>query len=241
MTSPFQRELLKSAHGSWHGCLKPALQSMDPAFLNDLQRRPHWLPGKTRCLRALAAPLAQAQVVWLGESPYPRAASATGLCFHDGAVGELFSADGALSKTVNRATSLRNWMKAWFVAMGRLDAADTAAAAIRRMDKRGLIRRLDALFMRGQQQGWIWLNAGLSLDPMQPKTAQITPWNPLVTAVLKAVSDRGGQIVLLGRFSHRFAPEVNAPLITEHPYNVSFIHNAAMRSFLRQWRSLIMQ
>ncbi|HAT31470.1 MAG TPA: uracil-DNA glycosylase, partial [Janthinobacterium sp.] len=63
------------------------------------------------------------------EGPYPRAASATGVCFMDGAVGALWSEAG-LSKPVNRATSLRNFMKMLLLADGQLALDATSGAAL---------------------------------------------------------------------------------------------------------------
>jgi uracil-DNA glycosylase len=86
---------------------------------------------------AFAQPLDRVRYVLVGEGPYPRAESATGVCFMDGAVGDLWSEAG-LSKPVNRATSLRNFMKMLLVADGQLQLEnDRWRGAWRRWRPRG--------------------------------------------------------------------------------------------------------
>ena len=78
----------------------------DPAYLSALAED-HFLPTQGRLFAAFSQPLEEVRYVLVGEGPYPREESATGVCFMDGAVRELWSTQG-LSKPVNRATSLRN-------------------------------------------------------------------------------------------------------------------------------------
>jgi uracil DNA glycosylase len=102
--------------------------------------------------------------VLVGEGPYPRPESATGVCFMDGAVGELWSETG-LSKPVNRATSLRNFMKMLLVADGQLNMDDTGGAALAPIAKAaragGAIQTLAELQDKLIGQGFLLLNASL--------------------------------------------------------------------------------
>ncbi len=124
-------DALSLAHPSWRPILLRGLHAVmaaDPAYLPALAAD-DYLPTQGRLFAAFALPLAQVRHVLVGEGPYPRAASATGVCFMDGAVGSLWSATG-LSKPVNRATSLRNFMKMLLVADGQLQGSDTSGAAM---------------------------------------------------------------------------------------------------------------
>eukprot|EP01034_Spumella_vulgaris_P040220 gene40219-49737_t len=107
------------------------MAAADPAYLPALAVD-NYLPTELRLFAAFALPLAQVRYVLVGEGPYPRAESATGVCFMDGAVKGLWSDEqgGGLSKPVNKATSLRNFMKMLLVADGLLTADNTAGAAL---------------------------------------------------------------------------------------------------------------
>ena len=239
MNEEFLNRLLQPVHVSWRNFLREQLQNLDEAFVEELEADPAWFPGADRCLAAFSVPRCDVCVVWLGESPFPRRESATGLSFQDGAVNELFREDGRLSVQINRATSLRNMLKAWFVATDRLAVGRTSSDHVKCMDRRRLVASLDEVFYRGQQSGWLWLNAGLSLRPVRPKRAQIQMWEQLVRAVLSDVSARGARVVLMGRYAERFAAVSGDPLVSVHPCREAFIANQDVTGLLRHWRNLI--
>ena len=244
-TQEFKDRLLRSAHCSWVELLFDALENLDTDFLDRLESNTDWLPGPDRCFAAFSVPRCAVTVVWLGESPYPRAESATGLSFYDGQVQNLFRRNGELS---SMGTSIRNILKAWFVATRRLTNNNTNQAAIRRMRKNNLIVEMSELFNRGQDHGWLWLNATLSFWP-EPNEAQpglslqVCKWLPLVETVLRDASRRRARVVLLGKFAEEFAYMVNNPLIAPHPAkrNQDFVRNREIQSFLGEWRCLIEQ
>ena len=81
---------LDLADVSWRPHLLAGLKAVaaaQPAYLDALVAD-DYLPTEGRLFAAFALPLAQVRYVLVGEGPYPRAASATGVCFMDGAVGE---------------------------------------------------------------------------------------------------------------------------------------------------------
>src|SRR5271165_719442 len=124
-------ESLNLADPSWRPVLLRGLEAIaaaDPRYLSTLASD-DYLPTENRLFAAFAQPLQSVRYVLVGEGPYPRAESATGLCFMDGAVGSLWS-DAGLSKQVNRATSLRNFMKMLLVADGKLDVEQTSGEAL---------------------------------------------------------------------------------------------------------------
>src|SRR5579864_9224505 len=96
----------------------------DPHYLAALAES-YFLPTEGRLFAAFKQPLDKVTHVLVGEGPYPRVESATGVCFMDGAVGALWSERG-LSKAVNRATSLRNFMKMLLVADRQLAPEHTS-------------------------------------------------------------------------------------------------------------------
>ena len=239
LTEGFLNRLLHPVHDSWRDLLGEQLRTLDDAFALTLEADAAWLPGADSCLAAFSVPRRDVRVVWLGESPYPRPESATGLSFQDGVVEEIFRGDGRLARRINRATSLRNLLKAWFVATDRLAVGRTSSCDVRNMDRDGLVTRLEEVFDRGRQSGWLWLNAGLSLRPECAKTAQIRMWEPLVKVVLGDVSARDARVALMGRFAERFEPVSANPLVSVHPRREEFMANAEVTGLLRGWRHLI--
>ena len=114
-------DMLDLADTSWRSTLLAGLEAMtqkDSAYLPELVKDTY-LPTEGRVFAAFAQPLDRVRYVLVGEGPYPRPESATGFCFMDGAVEALWSENG-LSKPVNRATSLRNFMKMLLVASEHL-------------------------------------------------------------------------------------------------------------------------
>ena len=240
----FLLELLRPVHESWRCLLLDALRSMDGDFLRRLNTDRNWLPGVEQCFAAFSVPRDRVRVVWLGESPYPRPESAVGISFYDRSVDRIFEpGDGLRGFTtqVNRAISLRNILKAWLVAIDRLERDGTSQDDIMAMDKEGLIQDLGELFRRGKEAGWLWLNAGLSLRTSKTKQPQpqIDAWHDLICRVLLDVSNRGAMSVLLGSFSNRFRCLVNDRIIAPHPMNECFVQRENIHAFLRGWSSLI--
>jgi uracil-DNA glycosylase len=177
--------------------------------------------------------------VLVGEGPYPRAESATGVCFMDGAVGALWS-DTGLSKPVNRATSLRNFMKMLLVADGRLDADDTGGAAlapvVRGLREEGAIGTLAELQDNLLGQGFLLLNASLVFRKHVAPVQDARAWVPLLRAVFAALSSKAERptLVLWGKIAEQLqkVPETaDFPHVqAEHPYNLSFIRHAGMQA-----------
>ncbi len=217
-----------------------------PAYLPDLAAD-SYLPTEQRLFAAFALPLDEVKYVLVGEGPYPRAESATGVCFMDGAVGSLWC-DTGLSKPVNKATSLRNFMKMLLVADGRLDAADTGGAAMAPVAAaarhNGSVETLAHLQDNLTAQGFLLLNASLVFRPHVPPVQDAKAWMPFLQAVLQALLAGGRQptLVLWGKIAEQLGklPETSKfpQRVSEHPYNLSFIHHTGMQDLFRPMRLL---
>lgn len=231
---------LDLADASWRPHLIAGLEAMvaaDPDYLAKLAED-HYLPTENRLFAAFALPLDKVRYVLVGEGPYPRAESATGVCFMDGAVGELWC-DGGLSKPVNRATSLRNFMKMLLVADGRLAAGDTtgpAIAPIAAMAKQGeLIQSLRELQDNLTRHGFLLLNAALVFRPHVAPVVDARAWQPFLQKVLAALAGRPQPptLVLWGKIAEQLKrlPETARfpQACAEHPYNLSFIQHDGMQ------------
>jgi uracil-DNA glycosylase len=191
-------EALPLADVSWRPVLLRGLEAMnaaDPAYLPALAQD-EYLPTKNRLFAAFAQPLDAVRYVLVGEGPYPREESATGVCFMDGAVGALWSSAG-LSKQVNRATSLRNFMKMLMVADGLLTPESTTGEAVTDVAQRAqapdahFIQTLPELQNNLHANGFLLLNAALVFRPHVPPAKEAKAWQPLLDVVLEALANAG--------------------------------------------------
>jgi uracil-DNA glycosylase len=240
-------DALSRAHPSWQAHLHQGLDAMaraTPGYLEALAAD-DYLPTEQRLFAAFGLPLADVRYVLVGEGPYPRAESATGVCFMDGAVGSLWC-DNGLSKPVNKATSLRNFMKMLLVADGRLDPADTGGAAMApvaaRAEADGMIATLAQLQDNLTAHGFLLLNASLVFRPHVAPVIDARAWLPFLQTVLAALAGTGSTLVLWGKIAEqlRKLPETAAlpQIVSEHPYNLSFIGHAGMQGLFGPMRLL---
>jgi len=233
-------DALDLADASWRPHLLRGLEAVaraNPGYLPALAVD-DYLPTQGRLFAAFAQPLERVRYVLVGEGPYPRAESATGVCFMDGAVGELWSEAG-LSKPVNRATSLRNFMKMLLVADGQLQLEDTGGAAMAPVAaaarSNGAIRTLAQLQDNLTQHGFLLLNAALVFRKHVKPVIDARAWLPFLQTVLAVLAGQPQQptLVLWGKIAEelRKLPETEhlPQVYAEHPYNLSFIGHQGMQ------------
>jgi uracil-DNA glycosylase len=222
-----------ACHPEWRELLSSALDQMDGNYLKQLLDDSTWLPGLSHLFAAFSLPLSQTRYVLLGESPYPRIASANGYAFWDKAVGDLWSPQG-LSKQVNKATSLRNLIKMLLVARGDLNT-DTSQQAITQINKIGLVRTAEDLFMGMMKQGILLLNASLVYSEGKvPFHARY--WKPFMERFLEqlAIIKPEVQLILFGKIAETIPQDkLSVGLVAQHPYNVSFITNKRVIEFFQ--------
>jgi uracil-DNA glycosylase len=237
---------LDLADPSWRPVLLQGLQAVadaDPDYFPALVQSPY-LPTGQRLFAAFAQPLDAVAYILVGEGPYPRAASATGYCFMDGAVGSLWSDDG-LSKQVNRATSLRNFIKMLLVADGQLSVSHTSGAALAPVAvaarSNGATQTLPQLQENLTRHGFLLLNAALVFRDHVAPLQDAKAWRPFLETVLAALAEHAQAkgraapvLVLWGKLAEqlqRLPVSARFPqVLAEHPYNLSFIANLAMHA-----------
>jgi uracil-DNA glycosylase len=218
---------------SWHSLLREAWATLDAGYVNSLMNQTDWLPHLNRLFAAFSIPKSSVQFVLLGESPYPRKASANGYAFWDDAVGELWSPTG-FSKEVNRATSLRNFLKMLLHAEGCLEHSFTPSD-VQKVEKGYMVQTLDQLFSKLLQKGFLLLNASLIWSKDKPMRYHAKHWKPFVEYILKELAcDSDVFFLLFGRIAQKFNfLAQNQCLIVEHPYVLSFIENLEVLNFFR--------
>ncbi|MDB5772189.1 MAG: uracil-DNA glycosylase [Burkholderia sp.] len=249
-------DALALAHPSWRPVLEQGLQAVaqaDPGYLPSLVGD-DYLPTQGRLFAAFSIALDEVAFVLVGEGPYPRVESATGVCFMDGAVEALWSEKG-LSKQVNRATSLRNFMKMLLVADAHLASGNTSGDALANIAVKAraigspFIQTLTELQANLTRYGFLLLNASLVFRPDVPPVKDAKAWLPFMRTVLEALADHAVDtdrkpptLVLWGKI----AEQLNAlhlttrfpTAVSEHPYNLSFIVNATMQELFKPMRLL---
>lgn len=233
-------QALDLAHASWRPILEAGLDAVaraNPGYLPALAVD-DYVPTENRMFAAFAQPLDRVRFVLVGEGPYPRAESATGVCFMDGAVGDLWSETG-LSKPVNRATSLRNFMKMLLVSSGQLQAGATGGAALAPVAQAarndGSIQTLAQLQDNLTGHGFLLLNAALVFRKHVAPVIDARAWLPFLQTVLAALGKQPTPptLVLWGKIAEQLQklPETAAfpQALAEHPYNLSFIEHQGMQ------------
>jgi uracil-DNA glycosylase len=234
---------LAGVHPEWREILTRALATLEPAYLGSLLRDGDWLPGPECLLAAFRRDRGGVRYLLIGESPYPRRESANGIAFYDAAVGELWSAQG-LSKSVNRATSLRNIVKTALLAEGLLHRdgdGKIPQSAIAGVDKRPLIHSLEELFANLQQAGFLLLNATPVLHPRRKPALEARYWQAFLETLLASIAEQAGQpitLLLWGKIAEQIdaiaASAAYRKLVCEHPYNLSFIDNPQMQALFAE-------
>ncbi len=250
MSYPIPAQILQqrdAAHPSWHTILTSGLHAVNnanPDYLTTLAND-DYLPTGNRLFAAFMQPLERIRYVLVGEGPYPRAASATGVCFMDGAVGTLWS-DKGLSKPVNRATSLRNFIKMLLVADGQIAATNTGADALQAIAAKALaspqqtIQTLGELQDKLHMNGFLLLNASLVFRKHVPPVQDARAWKAFLEVVLDALLANAtarqvppATLVLWGKIAELLqslpATKHFIQAVAEHPYNLSFIQHQGMQ------------
>lgn len=238
LNATYLQTAMATAHPEWHLGIEQALATMNQDYLRSLEQSEAWLPGWQSVFAAFSQPLSSVSYVLLGESPYPRKQSANGYAFWDAAVGDLWSKTG-LSKTVNRATSLRNLLKMLLYAREDL-TSDFSQSAIAALDKSGYVRTLAELFQNLLRHGFLLLNASLVFEPKRvPYHAK--HWRPFMASILQYLhqTDSTINLILLGNIAQQSAPNDLFPcFMAEHPYLISFIQNPDVVAFFQPFNLL---
>lgn len=241
-------------HPSWQPVLRRALEAVEqatPGYLAQLASQ-EFFPTQGRIFAAFSLPLEAVRFVLVGEGPYPRAQSATGFCFMDGAVDSLWSDESGagLSKPVNRATSLRNFIKMLLVADGSLSAENTSGLAVAqavqslRTAESACISTMNELQDNFLQHGFLMLNAALVFRSNVAPSIDAKAWMPFLFCVFEALNQRAlvCRVLLWGKIAERLQALSQFRYLqlcqSEHPYNLSFIANQSMQDLFRPLKLL---
>jgi uracil-DNA glycosylase len=214
---------------SWNVILEKAYASLDKEYRDFLENDKAYFPASSDYFNAFKTlPREKVKYILFGQDPYPRKESAGGYAFIDEKVQTLFS-DKGLSKEVNRATSLRNFVKMALLARGDLHGDDLSQEAITHIDKQDLITSIEALRSNFEKNGVLLLNTALIFSDKKSSNRHVKAWNPFMETLLKELEEDAPKLILFG--THAKALKKKLPLDNfetievEHPYNHTFIQN----------------
>jgi len=247
---------LNNAHISWIPVLENglhAMQKVNPTYLGDLSKT-DYLPTEGRIFAAFTKKSDTVRYILIGESPYPRTMSAIGVAFMDGAIDSLWCEKG-FSKELNRATSLRNFLKMLLVADGQMTMENTSKTELLRVSVQAqkndslMIKTLSDLHVNMIEKGFLMLNASLVFRPGVSPVKDALAWQPFMEVLLEHIfkmtktrDSTLSTLILWGKIAERLKkiPISTCFLkaVSEHPYNLSFIKNNLMQCLFRPMQLL---
>ncbi len=218
--------MIKNIDPSWRRIIENAFKEFDDEYLRFLQTDTNYFPNRQNFLNAFKTlSLQNTKYILFGQDPYPRKESAIGYAFIDAKVDNIFCENG-LSKEVNRATSLRNFIKMLLLCEGKLKN-DFSKNALLKIDTSKYIRNIHQLRENFEKNGVLLLNTALVFTSKKESKKHIKEWRGFVSKLLDELKDEKIELILFGKiareiekldagknFKKRFLP---------HPYNLSFI------------------
>ncbi len=222
-------DILRDVDHSWKTVLKNSFRAFDKEYLHYILNDNQFFPNRDNFLNAFKSlSLEKTKYILFGQDPYPRYESAIGYAFIDGRVKEIFSETG-LSKEINRATSLRNFIKMLLLCENLINQKDMSQNAIAKINKTSLCSNILCLKNNFEKNGVLLLNMSLVFSSKNESKYHIKKWRVFVEKFLKEIDDRNITLILFGSA----AKEINKFHISEyfekkaflHPYNISFIQD----------------
>jgi uracil-DNA glycosylase len=220
-------DFLKDIDPSWHDILKSSFEALDSDYLEYIKTSNDFFPNRDRFLSAFKTlSKDNTKYILFGQDPYPREESAIGYSFIDGKVQSLWSETSSLSKEVNKATSLRNFMKTLMLIDNKLDSKDLSKSAVESVDKSGYISSIYELKDNFESNGVLLLNISLIFESKEKTKYHTKMWKPFINRLLEQIEEI--ELILFGNIA-KVTDKLNSSHLKkhylEHPYNVSFITN----------------
>jgi len=213
----------------WQEILHRAYENLEPEYRSFLETDSSYFPSSSQYFNAFTTlPRHKVKYILFGQDPYPRKESAGGYAFIDEKVKTLFSPTG-LSKEVNRATSLRNFVKMALLARGDLKQEDTSQEAISQIDKHTLVNSIEELRINFEKNGVLLLNTALIFTDKKSSTRHVKAWRPFIESLLKELEEDAPKLILFGTHAKELKKKLSLDkfetIELEHPYNHTFISN----------------
>ena len=227
-----------SVHPSWQNIINLSYNKLSCEYREFLEKDIGYFPSFNNFLNAFKSlPLHDTKYILFGQDPYPREQSAIGYAFIDGDVKEIFGENG-LSKKVNRATSLRNFLKMLLVAEESLNEKDCSKEAIAKIDKSKFITNIMQLKENFEKNGVLLLNTSLIFTDKKSTTIHVKSFLPFMNELLSNLQNREIKLIMLGNISQVISKKIPCSnnfktFEAMHPYNVQFIKDLSVRNFFK--------
>ncbi len=233
---PELNRLFKDIDKSWISVLKNSFNALENEYLEYILKSNDFFPNTDNFLNAFKTlSLDKTKYILFGQDPYPRVQSAIGYAFIDGRVNDIFSPSG-LSKEINRATSLRNFIKMLLLCEGKLYKNSLTQEAIAKINKENLCKKLECLKNNFEKNGVLLLNMSLIFSSKEKSKFHLKKWKNFIECFLNDLKERGITLILFGKAAkdiEKFeSSQYFKKIVFPHPYNISFItNNEAHRLF----------
>lgn len=229
-------------NNSWQDIVKTSLSHLDDTYLEFLMNDKGYFPNRNNFLNAFKTlPKEQTKYILFGQDPYPREKSAIGYAFIDGNVNHLWNDENGFSKEVNKATSLRNFMKMLLVANGSLED-DTSKEAVLKVDKSKYIDSILKLRDNFEKNGVLLLNTALIFTSKNDSKYHVKQFKPFIKKFLEQLKEENITLILFGSMAKEIeklnVTESFTRFVCEHPYNTTFICNDDVKKFFAPMKLL---
>ncbi len=233
--------MIQNIHPSWQSIVEYAFEAFDADYLAYLQNDDTYFPNRQNFLNAFKTlPLHETKYILFGQDPYPREESAIGYAFIDGKVKSIFTENG-LSKEVNRATSLRNFVKMLLLCEGALKD-DFTKEAVSRVDSSGYIQTIQQLRENFEKNGVLLLNMALVFSTKAESKKHIQKWRGFVKRLLASLDGNDIELILFGKIAEEVERLDEAKHFRKHflphPYNISFITDSKAHALFKPMQLL---
>ncbi|MDR1008288.1 MAG: uracil-DNA glycosylase [Campylobacteraceae bacterium] len=217
-----------TVHESWQNTITLAYKALDAQYRAFLEGGIGYFPNFDNFLNAFKTlPRSKTKSILFGQDPYPRSQSAIGYAFIDGTVKTLFC-DKGLSREVNRATSLRNFIKMLLLSSKRLEIDELTQESIARLDKSKIINSIYEWKNNFEKNGVLLLNSALVFTKKEDVKKHAKAFSPFIRVFLSELAREDIELILLGSISKEIEsllpPSHNFRIFRAcHPYNIEFI------------------
>ena len=215
---------------SWQDIVKYAYSGLSEEYKNFLEQDSGYFPNFSNFLNAFCTlNLKETRYILFGQDPYPRKESASGYAFIDNNVKSIFSVNG-FSKEVNKATSLRNFLKMLLLSEGYLSSDDLSQNAISKIPKDDFIDSIDELRVNFEKNGVLLLNTALVFTCKEDTKLHVKEFRVFMQRLLSRLVKHKIELILFGEMAKDIKKQLPSALEfktveTLHPYNIGFIHD----------------
>ncbi len=230
--------MLFNVDSSWQEIIEYAYAGLSPKYQEFIEKNEGYFPTFDNFLNAFhTLSLKNTKYILFGQDPYPRYESASGYAFIDANVKTIFSNKG-FSKEVNKATSLRNFLKMLLLSEGYLTKNDVSQEAISKLNKSNFIDTIDELRLNFEKNGVLLLNTALIFTCKEDTKMHIKEFRVFMQRLLSRLQGRGIELILFGAMAKEIKKSLPSVLEfktvdTLHPYNVGFITDKKVQNFFK--------